>query len=211
MVEYPISTLVDAGVDEVILVVGGRNPGAFLELFKNGHSHGLKRLYYAYQEGEGGIADALKLAEPFIDPGEDCVVILGDNYFEDSLKFFVDQWNKRNTKSPQASILLKQVVDPERFGVAEILSSTGEISSIKEKPDVPKSDLAIIGCYIFDYVVWSWIETLKVSARGELEITDLLTKYLHQGSLSYSVYPGYWSDLGTFQTWMEVSQKIMNK
>jgi len=215
MIEYPLASLVEAGVDDVILVLGGKRPGDFIDLLKNGKSHGLNRLYYTYQEGEGGIADALKLAEPFIEKGddgeviEDCVVILGDNYFEESLAPFIQDFHNKRGHSPSASILLKQVPDPERFGVAEMIASTGQIVSIVEKPVVPVSDLAILGCYIFDGNVWDWIWDLKASARGELEITDLLNKYLDHQGLSHSMYTGHWSDMGTFDSLLAVSNRVL--
>lgn len=215
MIEYPIATLVDAGIRDVILVTGGKNPGAFLELLKNGKSHGLNRLYYTYQEGNGGIADALKLAEPFIEEDEDCVVILGDNYFEDGISDCMEQWEaakktwwKTERGLPAgAFVILKQVDDPERFGIAEI--NEDRIVSIEEKPRHPRSKNAILGCYMLDSAFWPWLDQLTPSKRGELEIIDILHRYMNMGALSYAFYTGYWSDLGTFESWMEVSNRVM--
>jgi len=217
MIEYPIQTLVDAGIRDVIVVTGGKNPGAFLELLKNGKGFGLNRLYYTYQEGNGGIADALKLAEPFVEEDEDCVVILGDNYFEDGIAECMDQWtrNKRDwwvTKKglpAGAFCILKEVSDPERFGIAEL--DENRIVSIEEKPIAPKSNYAILGCYMLDSTVWKWLDQLQPSARGELEITDILRRYMNTGSLSFATYTGTWSDMGTFESWMEVSQRVMGR
>lgn len=201
MIEYPILTLVNAGIKDIILITGGQRPGAFLELFKNGSEYGIDRLYYTYQVGNKGIADALKLAEPFIDSGETCVVILGDNYFENGIKDKLCLWDKTG-----CNILLKEVDHPWDFGVAE-LDQQGNILSIEEKPTTPKSNLAIVGCYMFDYNIWNYIDNIKLSARGELEITDVIKQYPIE-KRSYSLYKGYWSDMGSFESWIEVSNRV---
>ena len=138
MVEYPIQTLVDAGIQDIILITGGKRPGAFLELLKNGREVGASKLYYSYQEGAGGIAAALKLAKPFIDDDESCVVVLGDNYFEDGLAKQISTWDGCG-----ARVFLKEVDSPWRFGVAEV--KEGRIISLEEKPSDPKSNLAVLG------------------------------------------------------------------
>lgn len=208
MIEYPLQTLVDIGIKDVIVVTGGKNPGAFLELLKNGSSYGLNRLYYTYQEGNGGIADALKLASPFMRAREKCIVILGDNYFEDGIKSQFKQFVFGNQNTTQ--VITKEVSDPERFGILEI-DSDDNVLSIEEKPIRPKSNKAILGCYMFDGFVWDFIDELKPSERGELEITDILRVYAARNQLNFSDYSGYWSDMGTFESWMEVSQRIMER
>jgi len=203
MIEYPIKTLVDAGIREIILITGGQGPGDFLELLKNGRDHGIEKLYYAYQEGSGGICDALMLAEPFVDQGEACVVILGDNYFEEGVNVQVSEWGGGNYC---CGCLLKKTDTPWYFGIAEVDES--KVISIEEKPSDPKSDLAILGCYYFNYELWSILPTIVPSPRGELEITSVLSVYMDKGELSYSLYGGYWSDMGTFQSWSLVSQRV---
>mgnify|MGYP003952304229 CR=1 FL=1 len=201
MVEFPLMTLVKAGIDDIILITGGHNPGKFLEIFKNGNSIGAKRLYYTYQEGEGGIADALKMARPFMQSEEPCVVILGDNYFEDGIKDQYNKWSKNG-----AQVFLKEVEAPWAYGIAEIDGK--KIISIEEKPKEPKSNLAIVGCYMFDYTLWSKLDNIEPSVRNELEITDVLKLYMADKGLGYSFYDGYWKDMGTFETWMETSRRI---
>jgi len=205
MIEYPIRTLVDAGIKDIILITGGNKPGAFLELLKNGKDHGIDRLYYTYQEGSGGIADALKLAEQFMEGSEPCVVILGDNYFEKSIKQQLVWWNL-NRRCRGAGILVRQTSTPWHFGIAEV--ENGKVISIEEKPSNPKSDLAILGCYFFDYRIWEILPELQQSSRGELEITDALKVYMLNDELTPFNYFDYWSDMGTFETWTEVSQRV---
>lgn len=213
MVEIPLKTLTNIGLKDVVIVVGGKRRGAFLELLGNGHSYGVDRLYYATQEGEAGLPDALRQAQPFIskehylaDTKEPCVVILGDNYFEEDLKPLYDDWINKGAKG--ACCILKQVEEPWHFGVAEVDRSTGKIISFEEKPAQPKSDLAVIGCYFFDAEVWGYINQISPSGRGELEITDILKIYLNNNSLCYYQYQGYWRDMGTFKSWMEVSKRL---
>jgi len=205
MVEYPIQTLVDAGINDIILITGGKRPGAFLELLKNGLDVGVSRIYYTYQQGSGGIAAALKLAEPFLELGEPCIVVLGDNYFEDGLSNQIASWNGHGSH-----VFLKEVDCPWVFGIAEV--EEGErISSIEEKPKSPKSNLAILGAYAFDYNVWKYLDLVTPSHRGELEITDVLTYYMERDELTFSMYEGYWSDMGSFDSWMEVSKRVAER
>jgi glucose-1-phosphate thymidylyltransferase len=204
MIEYPIKTLVDAGIKDIILVTGGKRPGAFLELLKNGKDYNANRIYYTYQDGNGGISDALKLAEPFLEPGESCIVILGDNYFEDNIAKNIEEWNGSG-----ASVFLKHVEDTSGFGIAEIQGN--KIVSIEEKPVKPKSNLAILGLYMFDHNVWRYIKQIKPSIRAELEITDVLKIYMKDNNLSYTFYNKFWSDMGIFQTWVDVSIRMAKK
>lgn len=203
MLEYPIRSLVQAGITEIILITGGKKPGQFLEYFKTGQDFGITKLYYTVQEGAGGIADALKLARNFLAPQESCVVMLGDNYFEDGITAAVDKFKQTEAG---ATVVLKQVQDPWYFGVAEVQDDV--IVGLEEKPAVPKSDLAVLGCYVFDHTVWSHLDQIKPSQRGELEITDLLKCYLPQ--LQYVKYTGYWSDMGTFKSLSDVSARVGN-
>ncbi|RPH92719.1 spore coat protein, partial [candidate division KSB1 bacterium] len=178
MIYYPIQTLVRAGIDEIVLVTGGHYAGDFLNLLGNGKDFGLRFINYAYQEGEGGIADALRLARVFT--GKDkIVVILGDNILEKDITAHVQRFKDQEG----AKVLLKQVPDPERFGVAE-LDAAGRVVDIMEKPKRPKSDLAVIGVYMYDAQVYDIIQNLRPSQRGELEITDVNNAYLRMGKLS---------------------------
>jgi glucose-1-phosphate thymidylyltransferase len=194
MVYYPIQTLVNAGIREILLVTGGKNAGDFLRLLGNGRDFGLKHLNYTYQEGEGGIAEALRLAEHFAD-GEPISVILGDNIIENNICDAVENFKKQNQG---AKILLKEVPDAERFGVAEIRGS--HVISIEEKPKAPKSNYAVVGVYFYDATVFEKIHRLKPSGRGELEITDVNNFYLQEGNLTYEVLEGWWTDAGTFES-----------
>ena len=206
MIEIPLLTLVEAGIKDVILITGGNRPGDFLELLKNGKSIGLERLYYTYQEGAGGISEALSLAEPFLEEEENCIVLLGDNYFEDGIRSQFLEWIK---KPFGAGIFLQETKKPWDFGVAEVVLD--KIISIEEKPKVPKSNLAVLGCYMFDKRVWNFIKRTKPSSRGEMEITDVLSLYLKDNSLFYFLYNGYWNDMGRFESWMEVSQRVRER
>ena len=194
MVFYPIQALVNVGITEILIVTGGHNAGDFLRLLANGKDFGLKRLNYAYQEGEGGIADALRQAEAFAE--EDAIaVILGDNIIENS---FVDSAERFRRQEKGAHIILKEVHDPERFGCPEIVD--GRILRIDEKPKVPKSSYAVTGIYMYDNSVFQKIRTLKPSGRGELEITDINNMYLEEDALTYSILEGWWTDAGTFES-----------
>jgi glucose-1-phosphate thymidylyltransferase len=194
MIYYPIQTLVDAGIKDILLVTGGRNSGDFLRLLANGKEFGLAHLNYTYQEGEGGIADALALAEHFAD-GEKVCVILGDNIIEGSIREAVEAFERQERG---ARILLKQVPDAERFGVAEMQGD--RIVGIEEKPAKPKSHHAVIGIYLYDGTVFDKVRTLVPSRRGELEITDVNNAYIARGTMRFSMLSGWWTDAGTFDS-----------
>lgn len=194
MIYYPIQTLVDAGIKDILIVTGGHHAGEFLRLLGNGAEFGLKHINYTYQDGEGGIADALKLAEHFAD-NDKIVVILGDNIIEKDIKNPIEEFRRQ---ASGAMILLKKVDDPERFGVAELKGD--RIISIEEKPKKPKSDYAVTGIYMYDPKVFDIARTLKPSKRGELEITDVNNAYLKRGELRYSILDGWWTDSGTFES-----------
>jgi glucose-1-phosphate thymidylyltransferase len=204
MIYYPIQTLVDAGIEEILLVTGGKNSGDFLRLLGNGKDFGLKHLNYAYQEGEGGIAEALGLAEYFAN-GDSVCVILGDNIIEGSIKTPAEHFRKTRYG---AKIILKQVEDAERFGVAELHETENLVVGIEEKPKNPKSDLAVIGIYFYDSSVFERIKTLKPSKRGELEITDINNMYLEDGELTYEVLDGWWTDAGTFDSLLRANNLV---
>jgi glucose-1-phosphate thymidylyltransferase len=194
MIYYPIQTLVDAGIEDIMVVTGGRNSGDFLRLLANGKEFGLKHINYTYQEGEGGIADALNLAEHFAD-GQKICVVLGDNIIEGNIKEAADRFRKQ---SIGAHVLLKEVPDAERFGVAELAGD--RIASIEEKPRRPKSNYAVTGIYMYDATVFQKIKVLVPSGRGELEITDVNNAYIREGSLTFSFLQGWWTDAGTFES-----------
>jgi glucose-1-phosphate thymidylyltransferase len=202
MIFYPLQTLINAGIDEILIVAGGNHAGDFLRLLGNGKEFGLKHLNYTYQEGEGGIADALALAEHFSDY-EKIVVILGDNIIEGDIVQAVKDFRKQKEG---AKILLKEVPDPERFGVPEIVD--GKIMGIEEKPKVPKSRYAVIGVYMYDGKVFDIIRTLKPSDRGELEITDVSNAYIRDGKMTYEILEGWWSDAGTFKSLLRTSNLV---
>jgi glucose-1-phosphate thymidylyltransferase len=205
MIYFPIETLVDAGIEEILVVTGGRNSGDFLRLLANGKEFGLKHLNYAYQEGEGGIADALSLAEHFAE-GDRICVILGDNIIEGSIRQAVDAF--RNQPAG-ARILLKEVPDAERFGVAEI--SGDRILGIEEKPSKPKSNLAVTGFYLYDNTVFTKIKTLVPSQRNELEITDVNNAYIREGTMAFSYLEGWWTDAGTFDSLLRATNLVASK
>jgi glucose-1-phosphate thymidylyltransferase len=194
MVYYPIRTLVQAGIRDIILVTGGQNAGDFLRLLGNGETFGLRQLNYVYQVGEGGIAAALRLAEPFTD-GEPLCVILGDNIIEKGIEHAVEEYNRAGGG---AHIILKEVHDPSRFGVP--VFENGRIVRIEEKPATPASSYAVIGIYFYDGTVFERIGRQVPSGRGELEITDLNNSYLAEGKLTYSILDGWWTDAGTFES-----------
>jgi len=205
MIYYPIQTLVDAGIEDILLVTGGNHAGEFLRLLGDGHAFGLKHINYTYQEGEGGIADALRLAEYFAD-GEKIIVILGDNIIEKSIKKHIDNF----TKQPcGARILIKEVEDPWRFGAVEI--KNGKIISIEEKPRKPKSSYIVTGIYMYDSQVFDIIKKLKPSKRGELEITDVNNAYLKKGELHYDILKGWWTDSGTFDSLLKANTLVAKK
>ena len=202
MIYYPIRTLVDAGIRDILIVTGGRNSGDFLRLLGNGKDFGLAHINYTYQEGEGGIADALALAEHFADRQKICV-ILGDNIIEGTIR---DAAGKFQQQSRGAHILLKRVPDAERFGVAEVAG--GHVVSIEEKPTHPRSDYAVTGIYMYDATVFDKIKTLVPSGRGELEITDVNNAYIEEGNMTFSFLEGWWTDAGTFDSLLRAGNLV---
>lgn len=199
MIYYPLMTLVNSGIKDILIVTGGNHAGEFLRLLGNGKEFGLKEISYTFQEGEGGIADALKLAEHFA-RDEKIFVILGDNIIQDNVSDHVNDFIKQPFG---AKVFLKEVIDPERFGVAEIRN--GSIVSIEEKPKHPKSSLAVCGLYMYDNEVFDIVKKLKPSNRGELEITDVNNEYIRRGSMTYSILKGWWTDAGTFESLFKAS------
>ena len=202
MIYYPIQTLVNAGITDILIVTGGNSAGDFLKLLGNGKAFGLKHLNYTYQEGEGGIADALSLAEDFAD-GDPVCVILGDNIIEGNICRAVRAFRHQGSG---AKILLKKVPDPQRFGVPEL--DGPRIVRIEEKPKEPKSDYAVIGIYMYDADVFNIIKTLKPSARGELEITDVNNIYIERGEMTWDELEGWWTDAGTFDSLLRASNLV---
>jgi glucose-1-phosphate thymidylyltransferase len=196
MIYYPIQTLVNAGITDILLVTGGNSAGDFLRLLGNGKEFGLQHLNYTYQEGESGIAAALGLAEFFVQQEPVCV-ILGDNVIERNIVQAVRAYERQGSG---AKILLKEVKDPQRFGVP--VFERDRVVRIEEKPTQPKSPYAVIGVYWFDHTVFEIIRTLKPSARGELEITDVNNAYIERGQMSWEVLDGWWTDAGTFESLM---------
>jgi len=205
MIFYPLQTLVEAGIRDILIVTGGNNAGDFLRLIGNGAAFGLKHVNYTYQKGEGGIAEALGLAEHFAD-GEKTVVILGDNILQESIAPHVEAF-KRQPRG--AKILLKKVSDPERFGV--VVFRKNRVSAIEEKPKRPKSDYIVTGIYMYDARVFDIVKTLKPSARGELEITDVNNAYIRKDQMTCNVLKGWWSDCGTFESLLRASQLVARK
>ena len=199
MIYYPIETLIKAGITDIMIVTGGNHAGDFLRLMGNGKDFGLKHLNYTYQEGEGGIAAALSLAEYFAD-GESICVVLGDNIIERNIVKAVRDFKEQGTG---AKILLKEVPDPERFGVAEI--ENDRLVNIVEKPKNPRSNLAVIGIYLYDPRVFDIVKTLKPSDRGELEITDVNNAYVKDGTMTWEMLDGWWTDAGTFESLLRAS------
>lgn len=203
MIYYPIQTLVKSGITDILIVVGGKHAGDFLGVLKNGDDFGLNHVEYAYQENEGGIAEALLLAEDFAD-GESLCVILGDNCTDADISDNVINFQEG------AMIFLKQVPDPERFGVPE-LDENGKVLNIVEKPKSPMSNFAVTGLYLYDSTVFDKLKTLTASERGELEITDLNNLYIKEEKLVSSKLDGFWKDAGTFKTLFEVNQYWASK
>ncbi len=205
MIYYPIETLVQAGFTDILLVTGGNSAGDFLRLLGNGKEFGLKHLNYTYQEGEGGIAEALGLAEHFA--GDDCVtVVLGDNLIEGSIQKATEDFKRQKTG---AKIFLKEVPDPERFGVAVLNGS--KVVRIDEKPKKPQSNYAVIGIYMYDNTVFDIIKTLKPSGRGELEITDVNNVYIERGNMTYEILDGWWTDAGTFPSLVRANKLVAKR
>jgi len=199
MVYYPIEKLIGMGVEEILIVTGVEHMGDVVGLLGSGREFGC-RFTYKVQDEAGGIAQALGLAENFAN-GQPLAVILGDNIFQDSLKDHAEQFL---AQGPGARLLLKEVPDPNRFGVAQI--QDGKVLGIEEKPKEPKSNHAIIGVYFYDSTVFDIIRTLKPSARGELEITDVNNAYIARGQLTYDTLKGWWTDAGTFESLMRANE-----
>ncbi len=202
MIYYPLETMVQSGLKDIMIVTGGNYAGDFLRLLGNGSEFGLKDISYTYQEGEGGIADALKLAENFVD--EDKVfVMLGDNIIEDNIKPYIEEFGSRRKG---AHIFLKEVSDPQRFGVAEVKNE--KVINIEEKPENPKSNYAVTGLYMYDNEVFDIIDGLQPSDRGEYEITDVNNYYIKNGTMTYTILQGWWTDAGTFESLYRASKLI---
>ncbi len=198
MICYPLEKLINAGIEEIMIVSGRGHVGHFLELLGSGSELGVS-ITYEIQEGAGGIAQALGLARRWAGT-ENVAVILGDNIFEDNFREDIESFERG------AKVFLKEVPDPQRFGVAEVNGS--RILSIEEKPQAPKSNLAVTGLYLYDARVFEIIRTLRPSGRGELEITDVNNAYVRNGEMQYSVLSGFWSDAGTFDSLMRASVMV---
>jgi glucose-1-phosphate thymidylyltransferase len=205
MIYYPIETLVEAGFTDILLVTGGNSAGDFLRLLGNGKEFGLKHLNYTYQEGEGGIAEALGLAEHFA-AGDKVTVILGDNIIEGSIRKAAREFSQQENG---AKIFLKEVSDPERFGVAVLNGK--KVVRIDEKPKNPQSKYAVIGIYMYDHTVFDIIKTLKPSGRGELEITDVNNAYIEHGNMTYEILDGWWTDAGTFPSLVRANKLVAQR
>jgi len=201
MIYYPLQTLIDAGITEIMIVSGRGHAGHFLELLGSGYEFGV-RLTYEIQETAGGIAQALGLAARWAD--DDAVaVILGDNIYEENVRQEISSFKSG------AKIFLKEVPDAHRFGVAEL--GDGKVLSIEEKPQKPKSHYAVTGLYLYDKDVFQIISTLKPSGRGELEITDVNNAYIWKGMLQYAILKGFWSDAGTFESLLRASNLVQHQ
>jgi glucose-1-phosphate thymidylyltransferase len=203
MVYYPIQTLVNAGIRDIMVVTGGPHAGDFIRVLKNGEELGLEKISYAYQEGEGGIAQALSMAEPFVG-SDSCTVILGDNIIADDISGAVSNFESVGG----CHIFTKAVHDPERFGVIKFDEEGGGIKDIIEKPPIPPSNEAVIGLYMYDNSVFNRIKSLKPSNRGELEVTDLNKSYLREGKLTAHRVHGTWVDCGTFDSLAKATTKF---
>ena len=202
MIYYPIQTLVNAGITDIMIVTGGNSAGDFLKLLGNGKAFGLKHLNYTYQEGEGGIAAALSLVEHFAG-GDPICVVLGDNIIQGNIRAAADAYREQGHG---AKILLKRVPDPQRFGVPQLDGK--RVVQIEEKPQQPKSEYAVIGIYMYDARVFEIIRTLKPSGRGELEITDVNNAYIERGEMTWDELEGWWSDAGTFESLLHASNLV---
>lgn len=202
MIYYPIQTLVNAGITDIMIVTGGSSAGDFLRLLGNGKAFGLKHLNYAYQEGEGGIAEALSLVEHFAAADPVCVV-LGDNIIQGNIRAAVDAYRKQGSG---AKIMLKKVPNPQRFGVPRLDGT--RVICIDEKPATPKSEYAVIGVYMYDHEVYDIIRSLKPSNRGELEITDVNNAYIGRDAMTWEELEGWWTDAGTFESLLRASMLV---
>jgi len=202
MIYYPIQALITVDIKDILLVTGGRRAGDFLRLLGNGREFGLKHVHYTYQESEGGIADALALAEDFAD-GDPVCVILGDNIIEKNVRRAADAFRKQGSG---AKIILKETNEARRFGVAEIRD--GRVVGIEEKPERPKSNYAVTGIYFYDGKVFDIVRTLKPSGRGELEITDVNNEYIARGEMTYDFLEGWWTDAGTIESIQRASNLV---
>jgi len=195
MVYYPLHSLVDAGIRDIMIVTGGNNPGAFLELLHSGSEFGLDHLYFTYQQHPLGIADALRATKHFV--GEDrCIVILGDNILAGSIRPYVQHYRQQ---SAGARILLVEVANPQRFGVPEF-DEDGNIVRVVEKPAQPPSAYVAIGVYMYDQLLWDILPGLELSDRGQYEITDVQNAYLQRGLLEHDILDIGWSDAGTAES-----------
>jgi len=211
MIYYPIEKLINAGIKDILIVSGKEHAGDFLRMLGSGKDFGAV-FTYEIQEEAGGIAQALSLAESFVDK-DSCVVILGDNLFEDEIKdavkVFENKDKNKNKQGAGAMIFLKEVPDPQRFGVAELKGKT--VVGIEEKPKNPKTNYAVTGLYIYDSSVFDIIKTLKPSGRGELEITDVNNAYIKKGSMEACFLKGYWTDAGTFESLYRATTLVKEK
>ena len=205
MIFYPLQTLVGAGIRDILIVTGGQNAGDFLRLLQNGKEFGLQQLSFAYQEGEGGIADALRLAEPWV-KGDKICVVLGDNIIEGDIRAAAGSFMQQEKG---AMVLLKEVPDPDRFGVP--VFDRERIIRIEEKPKKPLSPYAVVGIYFYDGTVFDRIRALKPSGRGEYEITDINNSYIAEGTLRHAMLDGWWTDAGTFESLWHASNMVREK
>jgi glucose-1-phosphate thymidylyltransferase len=194
VIYYSIKTLVSAGIKEILIITGGKYPDNILEVVGDGKEFGVEKIAYAYQKEPKGVADALKSAEKFAEKDK-IVLIFADNIFEDSIKKDVEIFEKQKYG---ARLFFKKVSDPRRFGVAEI--KKGKIVNIEEKPQKPKSRLAEVGLYMYNNQVFDVLKTLKPSARGEYEITDVNNFYVQKDIVTFRELKGFWSDVGTFES-----------
>ncbi len=205
MIYYPLQSLINAGIKDIMIVTGGNNAGDFLRLLGNGRQFGLKDISYTYQEGEGGIAEALGLAKDFAD-GEKVLIVLGDNVIEKDIIREKEEFEKQKEG---AKILIKEVSHPEYFGVPEL--NGNKVISVEEKPKKPKSQYAVIGIYMYDSRVFDIIKTLERSDRGELEITDVNNAYIKAGTMTCSVLDGWWIDAGSSPENLAEATKLVMK
>lgn len=204
--EYPLNTLVRAGITDIVLVVGERYAGNLLNVIGDGREFGVENLTYVYQKKAGGISQAIHLAKGSIH--DKCAVILGDNFFEDDITEYVNEFKKRDKG---CALFIKEVSDPERYGVAEVIpqnvfgKESYDVKNIIEKPLDPKTNTAVTGLYFYDKTLFEKIEMLKPSKRGELEVTDLNMLYVEEGSCEAYPVKGYWNDMGTFDSILDTS------